>query len=73
MRITYSKNADAAYIYLTDIKKGGVAKTHPCEVPGIKGEIMLDFDKDGRLVGIEILDASNGLPASFLKSAENIG
>lgn len=75
MKITYSKDVDAAYIYLVDIKKGGVAKTYPLGIIDeyTPGEINLDFDKNGRLVGIEILGASKVLPKKILDTAEIIG
>jgi uncharacterized protein YuzE len=72
MKVTYSKVDDAAYIFLDVIKAGGVAKTEPCEIEGLKGEINLDFDKNGRLVGIEVLSASKVLPKDVLDSAEKI-
>jgi len=36
----------------------------------VNGQINLAFDADGRLLGIEVLDASKTLPASFLADAE---
>jgi len=64
MRIIYDRSVDAAYIYLTDIKPGGAKKTYLCD-PRKAGEINLDFDGNGRLLGIEILDASKKLPEGF--------
>jgi uncharacterized protein YuzE len=66
MRLTYDEAVDAAYIYLVEIESGGVAATVPGE-PGSKAfDINLDFDSQGRLVGIEVLGASSKLPADFL-------
>jgi uncharacterized protein YuzE len=66
VRITYDADADAAYIYLTEIEPGGVATT----VPGWPGTeafmVNLDFDAEKHLVGIEIMDASVKLPPDFL-------
>jgi uncharacterized protein YuzE len=68
MKITYDNSANAAYIYLADeIPPGGVAKTYCCDPGEVKGMINLDFDADGRLVGIEILDASTRLPEVVLR------
>ncbi|MEK7616168.1 MAG: DUF2283 domain-containing protein [Patescibacteria group bacterium] len=72
MKITYDKEADAAMIYLQEIKQGGTAWTYPCDPTEIKGMINLDFDKDNRLIGIEVLDASKRLPKELLDSAERI-
>ncbi|WP_330288836.1 DUF2283 domain-containing protein [Streptomyces sp. NBC_00576] len=34
--------------------------------------INLDFDKEGRLIGIEVLAASSKLPKHLLESAERL-
>lgn len=71
MRVTYDATVDAAYIYLAaDIPAGGVARTVPVDPSEIDGMINLDLDAEGRLVGIEILDASRVLNPQLLASAE---
>ena len=50
MKITYDKNVDALNVIL---RSGSVAKTLE-----IAPEIMLDFDKNGKPLYIEILGAS---------------
>lgn len=73
MKITYSRSADAAYIYIVDdIKRGGVEKTYSCDPIEVDGMINLDFDKNGKLIGMEILGASKKLPIGLLKKAERI-
>jgi len=72
MRTTFSKSANAVYIYLDEIKKGGVAKTHPIIIKEMNGEVNLDFDKNEQLVGIEILGANKILPKKILNSAEKL-
>ena len=58
MKTEYDKEVDAAYIYLKDkIEKSEVQKTIK-----IDDNISLDFDKDNKLLGIEILKASETLP-----------
>lgn len=70
MRVTYDAAFDAAYIQLVDeIGAGGVANTYPCDPTEVGGMINLDFDHAGRLVGVEVLDASKLLPAEVLESA----
>lgn len=64
MKITLDKEADAAYLYLKDISQGEVDNTI-----SLNESINIDLDKDGRTLGIEILDASKNLPLSALKSA----
>jgi len=67
MKITYDRSADAAYLYLVgDIAAGGIAKTYCCDPIEVNGQIQLDFDEQGRLVGIEVLDASRLLPPNVL-------
>ncbi len=72
MRITYDRTVDAAYIYLIDDNRSGkVKKTYPCDPVEVKGMINLDFDNEGRLIGIEVLDASNKLPSELLSLAHS--
>lgn len=62
MRISYDPDGDAAYIYLVEIPAGGVDRTIPVDALADQAMINLDFDVSGRLVGIEVLDASRLLP-----------
>lgn len=74
VRITYDPKVDAAYIYLVDeIPAGGVAMTCPCDPRQVRGEINLDFDSGGRLLGIEVLDASKTLSPELLRRAIILG
>jgi len=75
MRVTYDAVADAAYIALAGpVGDGETATTiHSLLTPGDRGEVALDFDADGRLLGIEVLHASAVLPAAVLAEAEPIG
>ena len=74
MKVTYDKSANAAYIYLIDhLPPGGVDKTYPCDPIEVDGMINLDFDKSGKLIGIEVLDAAKKLPENLLSQAEIIG
>ena len=67
MKITYDKEANAAYISLKDINAGEVKRTVE-----LKEDIMLDFDKQGKLIGIEILNASKIMNKEVLAEAEQI-
>ena len=69
MRITYDPAVDAAYIYLTEISAAAVSKTVPVDPNEVEGEINLDFDAEGRLLGIEVLGASRKLPKALLEQA----
>jgi uncharacterized protein YuzE len=48
MKIEYSKEADALYVYF---REDYVAKSKE-----IEDGIVVDFDKNGQLIGIEVLD-----------------
>lgn len=68
MKFEYDKEVDAAYIYLEDsIKDGGAKKTIK-----LNDNIILDFDENKKLLGIEILDASKILSSKSLLDAQSI-
>jgi len=73
MKITLDRQADAAYLFLTSSKDFFSYHTYPCDPIEVNGQINLDFDQSGRLVGIEVLDASRLLPKELLIDAEIIG
>ncbi|OUE20850.1 hypothetical protein BFL34_01668 [Clavibacter michiganensis] len=75
MRVTYDPAADAAYVELAGPLGDGEAATtiHSIVTPGDRGEVALDFDADGRLLGIEVLGASAVLPVAVLAYAVRIG
>ena len=57
MKVNYDRQADAAYIYLKKIAPGEVKHTIEMDK-----NIILDFDSQKKLVGIEILSASKVIP-----------
>lgn len=61
MKIDLDKDADAAYIYINE--SGEVDKTIE-----VNENIILDFDENGRLIGIEMLNASKNLSNELLRS-----
>jgi uncharacterized protein YuzE len=70
MRATDDAKVDAVYIDFADESApGDVARTHACDPREVKGQICLDFDSEGRLLGIEVPDAKAKLPESLLKGA----
>ncbi|MCL6592208.1 MAG: DUF2283 domain-containing protein [Firmicutes bacterium] len=71
MRVTFDKSIDAAYIYLKEpINPGEAIKTYPCDPSEVNGEINLDFNSSGVLIGIEVQNASRKLPKEILENAE---
>ena len=62
MRITYDEEADAAYIYLVaTIGRGEVAGGTACKTDLEHASVVLDFDTEGKLLGIELLGVSHAL------------
>lgn len=65
MKLEYDKEADAAYIYLVEsIGQGEATKTIE-----LNKNIIFDFDSHGKLLGMEILDASKVLTKDILLQA----
>ncbi|TDE53593.1 DUF2283 domain-containing protein [Nonomuraea mesophila] len=72
MRIEYNDENDVAYIYLVDhINAGESATQIPVEADEIPGYVILDMDKEGALLGIEIVGASRILRPATLSAAQN--
>lgn len=70
MRVTYNRETDAAYISLTDATLMPGRKTLFCGAPTDLGPVWVMADwKDGRLVGLEVLDASHILQPDLLEQA----
>ena len=71
MRISYNPDADAAYLHLGDDPGAAHRTTTQAATPdGVDGFVALDWE-DGRIVGIEILDASSRLTQDILDEAED--
>jgi transposase len=72
VRITYDRQSNAAYIHLTDQPlPPDHATTRGQPPPGLDAFIALDW-RANQLIGIEVLDASQILPADLLDQAEII-
>ena len=67
MKLEYDKDVDAAYVYLADsIKDKEVRKTIE-----LNDNIILDFDDKGKLLGVEILNASKVLNEKILMTSSS--
>ena len=55
MKVNYDEQSDAMYIRFSD--------SSCYESDEVKKGIILDYDEQGRVIGIEILDASKQMPA----------
>ena len=66
MKITFDKEADAVYIELSNGKFASNKK--------IDENTIIDLDKDGKILGIELLNVSKRIPKDFLSniSVENL-
>jgi len=60
MKITYDKEADAAYVYLRKFDRSFTNKK-------VSEDVILDFGPQGEVLGIEILNASHHLALHDLK------
>lgn len=67
MKLEYDKEADAAYIYFKDISDGEVVSTI-----SLNNSVNVDLDKEGKTLGIEILDASKNLPKDTVEKAQEM-
>jgi|TARA_B100001971_G_C18189978_1_gene538021 uncharacterized protein YuzE len=68
MKIKLDKDADAAYIKVVDEIKDGEATKNVM----LSENIILDFNSEGNLLGIEVLDASKTLNQDLLLEASSI-
>lgn len=64
MKTIYDAEADALYVRFTD--------TPICESEEVAEGVVLDFDRQGKIVAIEVLDASKNLSSgvTFPSAAE---
>jgi len=60
MKVTVDKEADALYMRLSD------TRIHDSEE--VKPGVILDYDEQNNLVGIELLRISERVPAASLKT-----
>ena len=73
MRITYDPDADAAYIYLTGESLMPGRDSVPVDPPdGVQAFVVLDW-REGKIVGLEVLDASALLHPDLLAEAVRPG
>jgi uncharacterized protein YuzE len=64
MKIEYSREADALYVYF---KEDFVAKSRE-----IEDGIVIDFDDNGQIIGIEVLDATQRFSLADIVRVHNI-
>jgi len=74
IKVTLDPSVDAATIRLRPIEPGGVKHTYPIPPNDIGGAMVnVKFDKEWRLISIEVIPASLHLPQAILDSADRLG
>jgi uncharacterized protein YuzE len=63
MKITFDKEADAMYIYLKNFKKAFRTEM-------VTNDTIVDMDKKGNVIGIELLSVSSRIPLEQLSGLE---
>lgn len=58
MKLSYDETVDALHVRFSDSK--------PLESEEVRPGLILDFDADGHIVAIEILDVKKQLPAAAI-------
>jgi len=67
LRISLDETVNAAYVYFADeVGPGAAVKTVCVDPIDIGGMVNIDLDAEGRIIGIEVLDATGLLPASLV-------
>ena len=74
MKLTYDGQADMAYLYIAeDVADGDAAVTVVVDDEDLRGDLAVDLDADGRVLGIEIFNPRAQLRPDVLASAVRIG
>lgn len=73
LKVTFDRDADAAYIYLEPSESTSPAKQIVLEDESVRAMIIFDVSQSGQLLGIEVLGAVAAVPAELLEQAEQIG
>lgn len=70
MRITYDPSADMGYVRLVEpMEPGSVERSVVIEHGELHGDVVIDLDREGRIVGLEIFQAGKQLPRAALGGA----
>ncbi|AGN19080.1 DUF2283 domain-containing protein [Corynebacterium glutamicum] len=72
MNFEYDPEADAAYLTLTQSGVLPEQQISAITTEGMEGEIEIDVDENGKVIGIEFVNASLILPSDFLKKSNRI-
>ena len=67
MKLKYDKEADAVYLSFVEIGPGDASMTIE-----LSERMALDFNKKGKLLGVEFLDASKIFPKKLLYTSKKV-
>lgn len=72
VRVTFDPESDMSYIHVADpARSGNAVRQMPVREPDRdSARFVLDFDGEGRLLGVEVFDARSSLPDHVLDRAE---
>lgn len=68
MKFTYDPEANAVYVLFSD---KAVAKTR--NAPANEGDVVIDYAKDGSVVGVEVLGVRQGVDLRGVPEADKVG
>lgn len=70
MKVTYDSEADAAYVAIVDAARPGDAVAQvEVDDPRLLGQLVIDLDPSGRILGFEIFSAGAQVDSGTLASA----
>ena len=67
MKPTYDSEANAYYLYFTDAESPAVAETER-----VTDGVLLGYNEQGHIIGVDVLNATRCLHLSTLKAAEQL-
>jgi uncharacterized protein YuzE len=73
MRVTFDAEDNVGYIHLVDDISPGRSTQQVVAEDAHGSAVVLDFDTDGRLVGLELLSARRQLHPDLLGTADRVG
>ena len=68
MNFDYDPEADAAYLAITQSDTLPEKQISAITTEGMEGEIEIDVDENGRIIGIEFVNASLILPSDCFRN-----
>ncbi|ERS41196.1 MULTISPECIES: DUF2283 domain-containing protein [Corynebacterium] len=72
MNFDYDPEADAAYLAIAQPGTLSERQISAITIEEMEGEIEIDIDENGKVIGIEFVNASLILPSAFLNKANRI-